>query len=259
MDGWCLMFFCVLQAAERQKKLHLLGGEADHNHTDTQAHDPKHDQTHTVDDANTHDHVSDHTKSHAEHDKAPANSDHDHSHDHAAGSGQRHAHDHSHDHGHGHDHAHAHHAKAHDHSSDSPNHHHDYKHADGVHTHAHDHELALDHDHKHPHLHGHEHHHHHHEHEHEKEAHDHAQGMVRLLPAMTADLPMIIPSFPDTPAAPEVGVVLPLKPDPQIPAMLEPTIEPFPTALSAQCVAPVLGKTLVEQMFFVDPTFKAAA
>lgn len=76
---------------------------------------------------------------------------------------------------------------------------------------------------------------------------------------MDANQPMIIPSFPDTPAAPEVGVVLPLKPDPQIPEALEPTIEPFPTALSAQCVAPVLGETLVERMFIADPTFKAAA
>lgn len=76
---------------------------------------------------------------------------------------------------------------------------------------------------------------------------------------MDANQPMIIPSFPDTPAAPEVGVVLPLKPDPQIPGALEPTIEPFPTALSAQCVAPVLGETLVERMFIADPTFKAAA
>lgn len=83
--------------------------------------------------------------------------------------------------------------------------------------------------------------------------------MVRLLPAMAADLPMVIPSFPDTPAGPEVGVVLPLKPDPQIPGALEPTIEPFPTALSAQCPAPILGGTLVEEMFIADPMFKAAA
>lgn len=83
--------------------------------------------------------------------------------------------------------------------------------------------------------------------------------MVRLLPAMAADLPMIIPSFPDVPAGPEVGVVLPLKPDPQIPGGLEPTIEAFPTALSAQCPVPILGITLVEQMFTADPMFKAAA
>uniref|UniRef100_H3C9Q1 Cystatin fetuin-B-type domain-containing protein n=1 Tax=Tetraodon nigroviridis TaxID=99883 RepID=H3C9Q1_TETNG len=221
------------EAAERQKKLHLLGGETDHSHTDTHAHNPKHDQVHPVDDEHTHDHVHDHTKSHAHHDKAPGDGDHHHTHDHAVGSGHRHAHDHSHDHGHGHDHMHTHHAKAHDHSGDSPMHHHDYKHADGVHTHEHDHELA--------------------------EAHDHAEGMVRLLPAMAADLPMILPSFPDVPAGPEVGVVLPLKQDPQIPGALEPTIEAFPKALSAQCSAPLVGATLVDEMFTVDATFKAAA
>lgn len=83
--------------------------------------------------------------------------------------------------------------------------------------------------------------------------------MVRLLPAMAADLPAILPSFPDIPAGPEVGVVLPLKPDPQIPGALEPTIEPFPTALSAQCPAPAVGQSLVEEMFHTDPLFKAAA
>lgn len=83
--------------------------------------------------------------------------------------------------------------------------------------------------------------------------------MVRLLPALGADSPVATPSFPDTPAAPEVGVVLPLKPDPQIPGTLEPTIEPFPTALSAQCVAPPVGVSVVEKMFIEDPTFKAAA
>uniref|UniRef100_A0A674PKE1 Fetuin B n=2 Tax=Takifugu rubripes TaxID=31033 RepID=A0A674PKE1_TAKRU len=247
------------EAAERQKKLHLLGGEADHSHTDTHAHDPKHDQPHAADDAHTHDHVHDHTKGHAHHADVPGNSEHHHTHDHAAGSGHKHAHDHSHDHGHDHDHVHTHHAKAHDHSHDSPNHHHDYKHADGVHTHEHDHELALDHAHKHLHLHGHEHHHHHHDHDHEKEVHDHPEGMVRVLPAMSADLPMILPSFPDIPAGPEVGVVLPLKPDPQIPEAVEPTIEAFPTSLSAQCPALVLGPSLMDQMFTVDPIFKAAA
>eukprot|EP00066_Takifugu_rubripes_P024210 XP_011613476.1 PREDICTED: fetuin-B-like [Takifugu rubripes] len=195
-------------------------------------------------------------RSHAD---VPGNSEHHHTHDHAAGSGHKHAHDHSHDHGHDHDHVHTHHAKAHDHSHDSPNHHHDYKHADGVHTHEHDHELALDHAHKHLHLHGHEHHHHHHDHDHEKEVHDHPEGMVRVLPAMSADLPMILPSFPDIPAGPEVGVVLPLKPDPQIPEAVEPTIEAFPTSLSAQCPALVLGPSLMDQMFTVDPIFKAAA
>lgn len=83
--------------------------------------------------------------------------------------------------------------------------------------------------------------------------------MVKLLPAMAADLPMILPSFPDTPAGPEVGVVLPLRPDPQIPGATEPTIEAFPTSTSAQCPALVGGETVVDQMFGVDPMFKAAA
>lgn len=83
--------------------------------------------------------------------------------------------------------------------------------------------------------------------------------MVRVLPAMAADLPMILPSFPDIPAGPEVGVVLPLKPDPQIPEAVEPTIEAFPTSLSAQCPAPAIGLGLVDQMFTVDPIFKATA
>lgn len=82
--------------------------------------------------------------------------------------------------------------------------------------------------------------------------------MVRVLPAMAADLPMTMPSFPDIPAGPEVGVVLPLKPDPQIPDALEPVIEAFPTSLSAQCPA-VLGTSLVDQMFTVDPLFKPTA
>lgn len=83
--------------------------------------------------------------------------------------------------------------------------------------------------------------------------------MVRLLPAMAADLPMILPSFPDTPAGPEVGVALPLSPDPQIPGAIEPTIEAFPTSTSAQCPAPAAGEAVVDQMFSVDPMFKAAA
>lgn len=129
-----------------------------------------------------------------------------------------------------------------------------------MHSHKHDHELALDHDHKHSHLHEHEHHHHHHDHIHEKEAHDNPEGMVRVLPAMDADQPMILPSFPDAPAAgPEVGVVLPLKPDPQIPDEMEPTILPFPTAVSAQCHPQTIPGTLVEQMLREDPMFKVAA
>ncbi|GAA6219588.1 uncharacterized protein LOC108879532 [Lates japonicus] len=245
------------EAAEREKKLHLLGGETDHSHNDTHTHSHDHDHAHAADQTHSHDHVHDHTKSHTHHDKTHQhadNSDHHHTHDHDAGSGHRHAHDHSHDHGHGHDHVHAHHAKAHNHSGDSPNHHHDYKHADGVHTHEHDHELALDHDHKHSHLHEHEHHHHHHSHEHETTAHDHPEGVVKVLPDV--DQPVTLPSFPDVPA---IGVTLPLKPDPEIPGEMEPTIEAFPTSVSAQCAAPALQGTLVGILFTEDPMFKPAA
>ncbi|KAM3876207.1 fetuin B [Diretmus argenteus] len=250
------------EASEKEKKLHLLGGETDHSHNDTHTdtvehtHDGAHDHAHHHD----HDHVHDHTKSHVEHDKTHThveNSNHHHTHDHTDG---RHAHDHSHDHGHGHDHTHAHHAKAHNHTGDSPNHHHDYKHDANVHTHEHDHEHALDHDHKHAHLHEHEHHHHHHDHEHETAPHDHPEGMVRMLPAM--DQPMTLPSFPDQPAAgPEVGVVLPLIPDPQIPGVMEPIIRPFPTSVSAMCPGAVKegANNLVVQLFAEDPMFKAAA
>uniref|UniRef100_A0A3Q0RZ04 Fetuin B n=1 Tax=Amphilophus citrinellus TaxID=61819 RepID=A0A3Q0RZ04_AMPCI len=246
----------VLQAAEREKKLHLLGGEIDHSHNDTHSNDQ--DQTHAAD--QTHDHAHDHTKCHSHHGHNQNHTDqhdHHHTHDHVTGSAYRHAHDHSHDHGVNHDHVHAHHAKAHNHTANSPNHH-DYKHADGVHTHEHDHELALDHDHKHRHLHEHEHHHHHHVHEHETEPHDHPQGMVRMLPALGQ--PVTLPSFPDVPAGgPEVGVVLPLKPDPQIPGQTEPTIEAFPTSISAQCPT-IKGKyENVEELFAKDPTFKTAA
>ncbi|XP_041792083.1 histidine-rich glycoprotein-like [Chelmon rostratus] len=247
------------EAAEREKTLHLLAGETDHSHSDTDTHNHDHDHPHAADHTHTHDHTHDHTKSHAQHDKTSKhadNSDHHHTHDHGAGSGHRHAHDHSHDHGHGHDHVHAHHAKAHNHTGDSPNHHHDYKHADGVHTHEHDHELALDHDHKHAHLHDHEHHHHHHDHDHESGAHDHPMGMVRMLPSM--DQP--VPPSPDVPAAgPEVAVTLPLKPDPQIPGEMEPSIQALPTSVSAQCATVVAGETLVEKLFAEDPMFKTAA
>ncbi|XP_008293673.1 fetuin B [Stegastes partitus] len=247
------------EAAEREKKLHLL--DTDHSHNDTHAHDPAHDKAHAADQTHSHDHVHDHTKSHSHHDqthKHADGSDHHHTHDHGAGSSHRHAHDHSHDHGHGHDHVHMHHAKAHDHSGDSPNHHHKYQHADGVHTHEHDHELALDHDHKHAHLHPHEHHHHHHDHDHETTVHDEPEGMVRMLPSM--DKPVTLPSFPDVPAGgPVVGVTLPLKPDPQIPDMMEPTIKTFPTAVSAQCTPAAPGEKLVEKLFAEDPMFKPAA
>ncbi|XP_068581132.1 fetuin B [Cebidichthys violaceus] len=249
------------EAAEAEKMRHLLGGETDHSHQDTHAHSHDHDGVHAADGAHTHDHDHDHTKSHAHHDdtqKHDNNSDHHHTHDHEAGSGHRHAHEHSHDHGHGHDHVHTHHAKAHNHSADSSNHHHDYKHADGVHTHEHDHELALDHDHKHTHLHQHEHHHHHHDHVHETTAHDHPEGTVRFLPAM--DGPVTMPSFPDVPVGgPEMGVTLPLKPDPQIPGQMEPIIHAFPKAVSANCTPAPAGETLVEKVFAEDPLFKPAA
>ncbi|KAK9519708.1 hypothetical protein VZT92_022418 [Zoarces viviparus] len=249
------------EAAQAEKKHHLLGGETDHSHQDTHAHSDDHDVVHAADGGHTHDHDHDHTKSHAHHDGTQQHdntTDHHHTHDHEVGSGHMHAHDHSHDHGHGHDHEHTHHAKAHNHSADSTNHHHDYKHGDSVHTHEHDHELALDHDHKHAHLHQHEHHHHHHDHVHEATAHDHPEGNVRFLPAM--DMPMTLPSFPDIPGGdPEVGVTLPLKPDPQIPGQMEPIIQAFPTTASANCAPAAAGKTLVEQVFAEDLMFKPSA
>ncbi|KAM6922043.1 fetuin B [Xenentodon cancila] len=251
------------EAAEREKKLHLLGGETDHSHNDTHSHSHDQDSAHAADQSHSHDHVHDHTMSHAQHDQTQKHADsgdHHHTHDHAADSSHRHAHDHSHDHGHNHDHVHSHHAKAHNHSGDSPNHHHNYNHPEGVHTHDHDHELALDHDHKHAHLHEHEHHHHHHKHEHENEFHDSPRGMWRLVPPM--DQPMTLPSFPDVPVGgPEAGVTLPLKPDPQIPGVTEPTIQTCPTSVSAQCPPPALseGSSLVEKLLSEDPMFKAAA
>ncbi|KAM8874700.1 uncharacterized protein AB9W97_015908 [Spinachia spinachia] len=249
------------EAAEAEKKHHILAGETDHSHNDTHAHSHNHDGPHAADEAHTHDHDHDHTKSHTHHtttQQHAGDSDHHHTHDHEVGSGHRHAHDHSHDHGHGHDHVHTHHAKAHNHSGDSLHQHHKYEHASGVHTHEHDHELALDHDHKHAHLHDHEHHHHHHEHIHETTAHDHPVGLVRFLPDM--EQPITLPSFPDVPAGgPEVGVTLPLKPDPQVPGQTEPIIKPFPKAISADCSPAPKGDSLVEKVFAEDPIFKPAA
>lgn len=244
------------EAGEKEKKLHLLGGETDHSHADPHKEglDQTHDAAHDATQGHPHDHVHDHTKSHQQHTHGE-NSDHHHTHDHEGG--QTHSHDHSHDHGHDHDHVHAHHAKAHDHSGDLPNQHHVY-HTD-THTHEHDHEHALDHDHKHGHLHEHEHHHHHHEHKHEP--HHHPEGMVIVLPALGQ--PMTLPSFPDQPAAgPEVGVTLPLIPDPQIPGEREPTILPFPSSVSPDCpaTAPTKeGLDLVGKLFAEDPMFKTAA
>uniref|UniRef100_A0A3Q4N7H5 Fetuin B n=1 Tax=Neolamprologus brichardi TaxID=32507 RepID=A0A3Q4N7H5_NEOBR len=221
IEGACEIY--EPEAAEREKKLHLLGGETDHSHNDTHSHSHDQDQTH------------------------------DHAHDHTKCSAHRHAHDHSHDHGLNHDHVHTHHDKAHNHSDDSPSHHHDYKHAEGVHTHEHDHELALDHDHNH--LHEHE-----HSHGHRLGAtpHKDPEGIVTVLPAL--DQPVTLPSFPDVPAGgPGVGVTLPLKPDPQIPGEMEPTIEPFPTSVSSQCPTKVGGDQGVVNLFANDPIFKPAA
>ncbi|CAB1424741.1 unnamed protein product [Pleuronectes platessa] len=244
------------EAADREKKLHLLGGETDHSHGDKHAHDAAHDHAHGSDHEHSHDHEHDHTKTHThqhqDHNHTHAHdAEHHHTHDHDAGSAHRHAHDHSHDHGHGHDHVHTHHAKAHNHTDDSPHQHHGYEHAGAEHTHEHDHELALDHDHKHAHLHVHEHHHHHHEHEHEKAHHDHPEGKVKILPAV--DQPMILPFFPE---APEAGVTLPAKPDPQIPGAMEPTIHAFPTSFSALCPALTGELSLVDKLFKEDPRFK---
>uniref|UniRef100_A0A087X341 Fetuin B n=1 Tax=Poecilia formosa TaxID=48698 RepID=A0A087X341_POEFO len=208
-----------------------------------------------------HDHIHDHTKDHSHHDVPhPDGSKHHHTHDHKPGSAYRHGHAHSHDHGidGDHDHVHAYHAKAQNHTGGFPNQHHNYTHPAGTHTHDHDHEHALDHEHNHAHLHEHEHHHHHHLHEHETEQHDEPEGLIRTLPAI--DQPMILPSFPDVPAAgPEVGVTLPLKPDPSIPGQTEPTILPFPTSRSAECANPAEGKSLVNKLFLEDPLFKPAA
>ncbi len=79
-----------------------------------------------------------------------------------------------------------------------------------------------------------------------------------MLPALGQ--PVTLPSFPDVPAAgPEVGVTLPLKPDPQIPGHTEPAIKAFPTSLSAQCPPAAARNTLVETLFSEDPVFKPAA
>ncbi|XP_060933859.1 fetuin B [Limanda limanda] len=242
------------EVADREKKLHLLGGETDHTHEDKHAHNPVHDHAHGADHEHSHDHEHDHTKSHSQQHQDHNHThdgEHHHTHDHEAGSAHRHAHDHSHDHGHGHDHVHTHHAKAHNHTGDAPHQHHGYEHAGAEHTHEHDHEIALDHEHKHAHLHEHEHHHHHHEHEHEHAHHDHPEGKVKMLPSI--ERPVTLPFFPD---APEAGVTLPAKPDPQIPGAMEPTIHPFPTAFSAQCPAPTGELSLVDKLFTEDPLFK---
>ncbi|KAL1022865.1 hypothetical protein UPYG_G00033480 [Umbra pygmaea] len=224
--------------AEKEKKAHLLGGESDHSHTH---YDGKHSKDHTHNAAGSHTHDDDHA--------------------HAG------THDHTKDHKHGvHDHvhaaggagAHSHHAEAHNHSSDAgPHSHHNYNHKDEGHTHEHDHELALDHHHQHAHLHEHEHHHHHHHQDNTETAHLHPQGTVSILPAL--GLPMTLPSFPDQPVG-EQGVTLPMLPDPDIPGVSQPTILPFPTAVSAQCPAVVDNEdNFVKELFAEDPLFKTAA
>lgn len=109
--------------------------------------------------------------------------------------------------------------------------------------------------HSHSHLHEHE-----HSHGHSLGAtpHKDPEGIVTVLPAL--DEPVTLPSFPDVPAGgPGVGVTLPLKPDPQIPGEMEPTIEPFPTSVSSQCPTKVGGDQDVVNLFARDPIFKPAA
>ncbi|XP_063356610.1 fetuin-B-like [Pelmatolapia mariae] len=109
--------------------------------------------------------------------------------------------------------------------------------------------------HSHSHLHEHE-----HSHGHRLGAtpHKDPEGIVTVLPALGQ--PVTLPSFPDVPAGgPGVGVTLPLKPDPQIPGEMEPTIEPFPTSVSAQCPTKEGGDQDVGILFANDPMFKPAA
>jgi len=242
------------EAAEKEKKAHLLGGETDHSHTDGQTHDHNKDDKEEATHDHGHDHAHDHTKAHGAH-TAAEGTDHHHEHDHEGG--VTHSHAHSHDHGHGHEHEHTHHVKAHDHSADNPNTHHKYAHADGVHTHEHDHEMALDHEHKHIHLHDHEHHHHHHDHTHDQGSHRHPEGSVRMLPSL--DQPTTLPAFPDQPVGGSEAVALPLVQDPDIPGAQEPVLVPFPSAISAQCPAVGLGNAFMVELFAEDPLFKAAA
>ncbi|XP_076010538.1 fetuin B [Genypterus blacodes] len=228
------------EPAEREKKLHLVGGESDHSHSNPQP----------LDRSLAHDHAHNHAKSHAYSDTPDMHandSEHHHTHDHGHDSAHKHGHDHSHEHGHGHDHVHAHHTKAHDHTGDTPNQHHNYSHDATSNTHDHDHELALDHEHAHAHLHDHEHHHHHHDHEHETSLHDHPEGRVRMLPPV--DEPQTLQAVLDILAGPGEAVTLPVHPDPEIPGKTEPTILAFPSAVSAECPAPLPGTTLVEKLF----------
>ncbi|KAI4898285.1 hypothetical protein NFI96_024414 [Prochilodus magdalenae] len=243
-----LRFQCELfepEAAEEEKKRHLLGGELDHSHSKmadkSAGHDHAHDHTHS--DSHAHDHDHGHSHDHKD-------SSHHHTHEHNG-------HTHSHDHGDDHNHAHSHHDKAHNHTQDQGKHaHHNYGHA-GEHTHEHDHELALDHEHKHAHLHEHEHHHHHHEHRHASPT-KRPEGVVYVLPS--TDKPMTLPSYPDQPVAdPPVASTLPFHPDPEIPGEREPTIMPFPSGQSKECPAEFsTASNLIKEVFAQDPLFKSA-
>ncbi|CAI5636992.1 fetuin-B [Oreochromis niloticus] len=109
--------------------------------------------------------------------------------------------------------------------------------------------------HSHSHLHEHE-----HSHGHRLGAtpHKDPEGIVTVLPALGQ--PVTLPSFPDVPAGgPGVAVTLPLKPDPQIPGEMEPTIKPFPSSVSSQCPTKVGGDQDVVKLFANDPIFKPAA
>ncbi|KAG1933746.1 fetuin B [Pimephales promelas] len=210
------------EAAEEQKKKHLIGGEHDHSHSSTTGsslgHDHEHDQT-----------------------------KHNHTHSH----GEGHTHTHSHDH----EHVHGHHAQAHEHAQGEwEHHHHQYAHKNE--THEHDHELVLDHEHKHRHLHEHEHHHHHHhEHAHQTPV-RRPEGMVVVLPPV--DKPMTLPAFPESPAAgPPQASTLPFLPDPQIPGQREPSIQAFPSTRSPECPAPsTIENGILKQVVSEDPLFK---
>ncbi|XP_072517229.1 fetuin B [Salminus brasiliensis] len=248
------------EAAEEEKKKHLLGGELDHSHSNiadmSLGHDHIHDHTHSHSPSHTHDHDHPHDHAHNHDHKAlhahdhTKDSGHHHTHEHNEGHGQSHGHAHSHDHAHDHDHDHTHHTKAHNHTQDQGKHtHHNYGHRNEE-THEHDHELALDHEHKHAHLHEHEHHHHHHEHRHDKPM-KRPEGVVYVLPSM--DKPLTLPPYTDQPMAD-----LALRPDPQIPGEREPAIKPFPNTLSKECPANFKTENkLIKEVFAQDPLFKS--
>ncbi|XP_067272418.1 fetuin B [Pseudorasbora parva] len=212
------------EAAEEEKKKHLIGGELDHSHSSAAGSPTGHDHEH------------DHTKPHKH------------------GEGHGHTHSHTHTHSHDHDHVHAHHAKAHEHAQDEwEHHHHQYGHKKEE-THEHDHELVLDHEHKHRHLHEHEHHHHHHEHE-NKTTERRPYGKVNVFPPM--DKPTALPPLDDKPRrGSEKASTLPFHPDPQIPGMREPMIQPFPNDPSPECPAEsTIENGILKEVFSEDPLF----